>query len=174
MKTKMIGILVAVGIVVLAGCENHYAMVTDEGIVDLPLSKILRTAHSPYQLYPVLSEAIDADDRDKIEKRIMQLQGTEAKVDARHHNQRDGYLASQAERRIKYVRGRFLSDDMKRTILSGGVIVGMSKNEFIASRGEPDEVKTVETENGTAEVFIQGMFDKKSYYFIDGKLEYWF
>ena len=174
MKTKLIVILFAVGIMFLCGCENHYAMVTEEGVLDLPLSKILRTAQSPQQLYPVLSEAIDAGDKKRIEKRIVQLQGAESNIEGRHYNQRDDYLTSQAERRINYVNGRFLSDDMKRTILSGGVIAGMSKKDFIASRGEPDEIKTVETENGTADVFIQGMFDKKSYYFIDGKLEYWF
>jgi hypothetical protein len=158
----------------ISGCENHYSLLTDEGIVDMPLSKVLKEAKTPQQLYPVLSEAADLEDREKIETRIEELQGIELSDEPRKFYQRDDYLAEQAQRRIKYVKSHFLNDDMKETILTGNVVVGMTKEQFIASRGEPDERKTVDTEQGKAEVFVEGMFDKCSYYFIDDKLAYWF
>jgi hypothetical protein len=161
-------------ILLTGGCENRYSLLTNQGIVEMPLSKLLKEADSPRQLYPVLSEAITLEDRQRIESRIEELRGVKFSNEPRNIYQRDKYLTEQAQRRIKYVKGHFLDDDMKETILSGNVAVGMTKEEFIASRGRPDEIKSVDTDDGQAEVFVEGMFDKVSYYFIDGKLAYWF
>ncbi|MFI4913280.1 MAG: hypothetical protein ACIAQZ_16610 [Sedimentisphaeraceae bacterium JB056] len=173
MRLNFVVIFVVLSVICI-GCERQYSILTEEGIVDMPLSKALKTANSPQQLYPMLSEAADLEDREKIEKKIEELQGVELSNEPRDYCDRDDYIAEQSQRRIKYVKKHFLDDEMKETILSGNVVIGMTKEEFIASHGEPTEKKIVDTDQGKAEVFIEGMFDKCSYYFIDGKLAYWF
>ncbi len=170
---RLLIIALAVAVLVLCGCENQYSVITERGIVDMPLSKALERAQNPRELYPLLSDAATLEDRAEIEERIAELEGEENSSPPRNLNQREEYLREASNRRIKYVQNHSLDDKMKKIILSGAVIEGMTKEEFIASRGKPDEIRETELEEGSAEVFIEGLLNEKKYYFIDGKLAYW-
>ncbi len=165
--------LLTVAVILICGCERKYAILTEQGIVEMPLSKALKTATSTGQLYPILSDASTMEDRARIEKRIEEIQGIKLPNEQRNYALRDDFVNEQTQRRLKYVKSHLLSEQIKQVILSGGYIEGMTKEQFIASRGEPLETKVVKTEQGEAEVLFEGLFDMKQFYFIDGKLSYW-
>ncbi len=166
-------VLITIALIMSSGCERRYMVLTEQGIVEMPLSKVLKTATSTSQLYPVLSDAVTMEDRAKIEKRIEEIQGTKLPDEQRNYSFSDDYINEQTQRRLKYVKMHFLDERTKQVILSGGYIKGMTKEQFIASRGEPVEIKKVKTQQGEAEVLVEGLYNTKQFYFIDGKLSYW-
>jgi len=170
---SIFAVLITFAVLMTSGCERKYAILTEQGIVEMPLSKALKTATSTSQLYPILSDAATMEDRAKIEKRIEEIQGTKIPDEQRNYSFRDDYVNEQTQRRLKYVKSHFLDERTKQIIISGGYIEGMTKEEFIASRGEPVDTKKVKTEQGEAEVLYEGLFDTKKFYFLDGKLSYW-
>ncbi|MGE4286555.1 MAG: hypothetical protein AB7F23_08120 [Phycisphaerae bacterium] len=159
----------------LAGCENHYTVVTETGLTDLPLSKALKNASSEQELWQLYSLAIDIDDKQKIEKYIEKKYGSIVPaLKERDFDSSSDFIEEQNKRRTAYVKGHNLPEEMQAIILSGGYVKGMSRNEFIASRGKPVEETTVTADNGTEYVILrEGLFSSRKFYFLDNKLQFW-
>lgn len=157
----------------IAGCETKYSVITNEGIVDMPLSKALKQAQTAQELYPLLSDAITLEDRQLIEQRIEQLQGYPIPDDKRNYGLSEDIIHEQTQRRIVYVRTHKLDERTKQIILSGGYVEGMTKEQFIASRGEPVQSRLIKSENETIEVLVEGLLSQKSFYFVNGLLSHW-
>ena len=90
-----------------------------------------------------------------------------------------------ASKRRQYVAAHpELTDEVKAAILSGDVVIGMTMEEVIASRGRPWDVNRTTTAYGTDEQWVMGPVDsmatwpKKSkqyfyIYFENGKITAW-
>ncbi|ARN56635.1 hypothetical protein [Sedimentisphaera salicampi] len=160
---------------VLLGCENHYTVVTEQGTIDLPLSKAIANAETEQELWNLHSRAVDEGDKKRIEEYIQkQYNHNPEQLEKRELNASSEYLKKQNKRRMDYVKSHFLSKDMKELILQGSYKKGMTKEQFKASRGEPTNINEFENDQGEMfEVWTEGLFNERKFYFKNGKLEFW-
>ena len=167
-------VLSIVALLFVVGCENQYTIVTTEGLVDMPLSKAIKEADSEAELWNLYSKAISEEDKIEIEKAITKRYGKITPYLEDRELDRSKIVEDQNKRRISYVKSHILDDKTKELILMGSYDKGMTKEQFIASRGKPTKTEIVTGDDGErVEILTEGMFSEKRYYFSDGVLNFW-
>ncbi|AQQ09702.1 hypothetical protein L21SP3_01512 [Sedimentisphaera cyanobacteriorum] len=157
------------------GCENQYTVVTEQGSKDLPLSKALDNAETEQELWNLHSKAVEEEDKKRIEAYIQKHYNHKTEqLEKRELNASSEYLKKQNKRRMDYVKSHFLSKEMKELILQGGYKKGMTKEQFRASRGKPTDITEFKNNEGEMfEVWTEGLFNERKFYFKNGKLDFW-
>jgi hypothetical protein len=82
----------------------------------------------------------------------------------------------EATRRLQYLETHLdLSPAVKNAISHGDVVLGMTESDVRASIGQPDQIGTTKTEQGTREQWLYkfGASARERLYFDDGTLTSW-